>query len=614
MIDMEKFAKRLAALRRERGYTGEGLAQRLQVSPQAVSKWENGRCLPETAILPELAKALDCSIDSLLLPGELLILEAVYTDGQTQIPVTQFVNSMVRDSRLNIRVSTQLIGVALKSDRLKLLTVKYQTPGGIYYSFALQNENFVLDKESIGFSEDTGRLRVIGAYYGNEKSCTCVMGKLEHYQYFKWDRIMVNHETFPSDTASDDTEYLTLIYLNPEGIQVVSCPENETLYYGENRTRFVLRDHSGWILKDIMRLAWEKGMECPWAGSLYAALRYLGEPYTYQQIMGMSGACYRICFTDVWDFSCTDALVAFDYLEPLSKALGYAFRMADRLEKQERKAERMSIMEDIQNGRPVLAINLRVAPEWGIITGYTDGGSRFLCRTYFDKEVFDALEAGKAQNPEEGKAQNPEGRKAQNPQESRALGENGGYLFSDFWPFLILHFGKKKETPPPLAILKASLEVLVRAFHAGKSRGYYQGREAYEAWMRGLLEEADFDLENDREKVLRRLSVNDNMLCHLIDSRQAAACWLKENIALLDGKEKEALGGIAKNCQKIADMALTFREKVGRLSACEIQYNTICFFGADTPVLRREQAKLLGAALKLEEESSNLAGGILEME
>ena len=132
--------------------------------------------------------------------------------------------------------------------------------------------------------------------------------------------------------------------------------------------------------------------------------------------------------------------------------------------------------------------------------------------------------------------------------------------------------------------------------------------------MRGLLEEADFDLENDREKVLRRLSVNDNMLCHLIDSRQAAACWLKENIALLDGKEKEALGGIAKNCQKIADMALTFREKVGRLSACEIQYNTICFFGADTPVLRREQAKLLGAALKLEEESSNLAGGILEME
>lgn len=29
---------------------------------------------------------------------------------------------------------------------------------------------------------------------------------------------------------------------------------------------------------------------------------------------------------------------------------------------------------------------------WGGITGYTDQGSRFLCRTYFDKEIFDDLE------------------------------------------------------------------------------------------------------------------------------------------------------------------------------------------------------------------------------
>ncbi len=602
---MEKFAKRLSALRRERGYTGEGLAQRLQVSPQAVSKWENGRCLPETAILPELAKALDCSIDSLLLPGELLILEAVYTDGQTQIPVTQFVNSMVRDSRLNIRVSTQLIGVALKSDRLKLLTVKYQTPGGIYYSFALQNENFVLDKESIGFSEDTGRLRVIGAYYGNEKSCTCVMGKLEHYQYFKWDRIMVNHETFPSDTASDDTEYLTLIYLNPEGIQVVSCPENETLYYGENRTRFVLRDHSGWILKDIMRLAWEKGMECPWAGSLYAALRYLGEPYTYQQIMGMSGACYRICFTDVWDFSCTDALVAFDYLEPLSKALGYAFRMADRLEKQERKAERMSIMEDIQNGRPVLAINLRVAPEWGIITGYTDGGSRFLCRTYFDKEVFDALEAGKAQNPEE--------RTAQNPEETRALAENGGYLFSDFWPFLITHFGEKGERKSDADILKTSLAILIESFEAEECRGYHQGRDAYRAWIRGLSREEDFRLEHDRENVLRRLSVNDSMLGTLIDCRRAAAVWLGENLSVVSEAGRERMEKIADNCRTIADKASEFRNKICRSSVCEIAYNSVKTAGASTPTLRKEQIALLEQALALEEENCRLARLVLQV-
>ena len=64
-MELEKTAMRIASLRRERGYTGEALAERLQVSPQAVSKWENAKCLPETAILPALAEALDCSIDSL---------------------------------------------------------------------------------------------------------------------------------------------------------------------------------------------------------------------------------------------------------------------------------------------------------------------------------------------------------------------------------------------------------------------------------------------------------------------------------------------------------------------------------------------------------------------
>ncbi len=129
----------------------------------------------------------------------------------------------------------------------------------------------------------------------------------------------------------------------------------------------------------IEPLSWKKeaeGLETPWADALRGALAYMGELYTYEQIMGMNGACYRVCFTDVWDYSCTDAFVAYDYATPLYSAVGYDFRMVERLGKQERKAERQAIMEGIQRGRPVLAINLRVAPEWGVITGYTDNGNR----------------------------------------------------------------------------------------------------------------------------------------------------------------------------------------------------------------------------------------------
>ena len=270
MFTSELAAKRIAALRKERGYTGEALAERLSVSPQAVSKWENAKCLPETAILPALAEALECSIDSLLCPRELFILEAVYTDGQTQVSVSRFLNDMVRDNTLNIYVNTAFIGADIESDRLKVLIVKFQTPGGIGYSYALQNENLTLDKKSTGFAGDRP-FQIIGAFYGSEKDYVSAMQKMEHYEYFKWDRIEVNHETFPSNPASDDTEYLTLIYLNAEGIHVISCAENDTIYYVHDGMQLLLRDDSKCILENVMHLSWDEGMKyhrqtCPWRG------------------------------------------------------------------------------------------------------------------------------------------------------------------------------------------------------------------------------------------------------------------------------------------------------------------------------------------------------------
>lgn len=595
MIELEKTGKRIALLRKERGYTGEALAEKLKVSPQAVSKWENGRCLPETAILPSLAEALDCSIDSLLCPRELFILEAVYTDGKTHIPVTRFLDDMVRDNTLDIYVNTPFVGVSIEDGRLKILTVKFQTPEGIFFTHAVQNEPLFMNKKSGGSTDDKA-FQIIGAYYGNENKYSSVMQKMEHYEYFKWDKIAVNHENFPSDTASDDTEYLTLVYLNTDGIHTISCPENDIIYYGNHRTQLLLQDNSKHILRDIMRLSWGKGMECPWAGSLYAALKYMGEDFAYHQIMGMSGACYRVCFTDVWDYSCTDALVAFDYASPLYRAIGYSFRIVDRLEKKERKKERLAIMEDIQNGKPVLAINLRVAPEWGIITGYTDNGKRFLCRTYFDDEVFNELE-----------------QEANRNQKDRRLvfEDNAGYLFNDLWPFIILHFGEKEDKCSPALALKASLEVYIKSFYAEECRGYYQGKGAYEAWIKGLSKEADFDLGNDRENVLRRLEVNDNMLCHLIDSRRTAALYLRDNIALLSETEKggEYLEKMAENLETIADTVSEFRDK---LSSCEVHYNTIHTFGVSMPELRREQIRLLENALALDEENCQLAECVLK--
>ena len=58
--------KRIAALRRQKGLKQEDLANELDVSPQAVSKWENDQTCPDISLLPRLAQLLGVSVDELL--------------------------------------------------------------------------------------------------------------------------------------------------------------------------------------------------------------------------------------------------------------------------------------------------------------------------------------------------------------------------------------------------------------------------------------------------------------------------------------------------------------------------------------------------------------------
>ncbi len=69
MFEVKKMGEQIAHLRRRHSYTQEQLADELKVSPQAVSKWENGRAVPEAAILCELSRIFNCSVDRILDPS-----------------------------------------------------------------------------------------------------------------------------------------------------------------------------------------------------------------------------------------------------------------------------------------------------------------------------------------------------------------------------------------------------------------------------------------------------------------------------------------------------------------------------------------------------------------
>ena len=52
-------------LRKEKRITQAQLAEKLGVSEQAISKWENGQCAPDVSLFPVMAEFFGVSIDRL---------------------------------------------------------------------------------------------------------------------------------------------------------------------------------------------------------------------------------------------------------------------------------------------------------------------------------------------------------------------------------------------------------------------------------------------------------------------------------------------------------------------------------------------------------------------
>ena len=63
---IEMLAKNISRNRKGMGLTQDALAEKLGVTYQAVSNWENGQNTPETAMLPKLAMVFGVSLDKLM--------------------------------------------------------------------------------------------------------------------------------------------------------------------------------------------------------------------------------------------------------------------------------------------------------------------------------------------------------------------------------------------------------------------------------------------------------------------------------------------------------------------------------------------------------------------
>lgn len=246
------------------------------------------------------------------------------------------------------------------------------------------------------------------------------------------------------------------------------------------------------VLTDIPALTWDK--ECTFIGSLENVLNFLGEDTDYIELMGMSGAAFRITFNiSEWTTSSIDM-----YSRSESASfLGYYLEKYRILNRDGRISKPKSVVmevikDEIDYGKPVIGSNLLNIPDWGLITGYD--GEDLLVRDYHEKEDMKKVE---------------------------------GYVVAKRFPNIIFTVNKNDYRPDRIDSIKKSLSFSIRRFKLNRISGKFaNGFSAYDAWINGLTDERKFS-NMDKETYRKYWLVNGLMYSNLHDARHCAHLFLK---------------------------------------------------------------------------------------
>ena len=111
--------KRIAALRKQKELRQDDIAQLLDVSPQAVSKWENDQPCPDIGLLPKLAQILGVTTDELL-SGKQELQEVRVLPPEERKDIKDMLLRIIVDSsdgdKVRINLPMALVQVAMEMD------------------------------------------------------------------------------------------------------------------------------------------------------------------------------------------------------------------------------------------------------------------------------------------------------------------------------------------------------------------------------------------------------------------------------------------------------------------------------------------------------------------
>ena len=240
------------------------------------------------------------------------------------------------------------------------------------------------------------------------------------------------------------------------------------------------------ILYGVPKVEFTSGKCTPFPACLESALTYIGqrENCSYTWIMAASGAAFRFCWNaGKWDMSNSDIRNItpqnpWAIYERGYNAAGYKCNIIEK-DKSTKSEFVKYIIDNINNGNPVIALGLVGPPEACIITGYEKQGEHLLGWSYFqDCPEFST---------------------------NIKIDKSGYFISSNWWDnpstMAVFTLGEYAEEMSLRDILQHIYTILTM-----QSAGVYKtGQNAYESWANDISDDIAFRESNITPILLSRL-------------------------------------------------------------------------------------------------------------
>ena len=297
--------------------------------------------------------------------------------------------------------------------------------------------------------------------------------------------------------------------------------------------------------------------------TLSDVLRAAGEEYSYEYVMGVSAAAFRVqVMTPGWCPSAPHSCCGFNCCDFGKPALPFAITDVSAKESAPEKmaAARKAVVESIERGIPAICSS----EENGLVVGYQDGGKVLLVRAYA------------ARKP--------------------------GYAVMKKWPWGFWLLDKKQQ---PLGRRDAALRAMKQAVELSQTKvygdqgKYLSGFAAYEDWIAGLEDGKRYEGKTTKDLFGAMLANAHGYYC-LIDARASAGIYLKSVAGEFPENVRAPMLRAAEIYGRLADA-------LSPPNRCPTVFAPAPWFLKEgqswTQELRREEAGYLRQAMALEREA-----------